>query len=55
MSDQSQSQAKTELTDRKSQKDLPKTGSESSTTGFWSGILTLVAGLAIVRKNKKSE
>ncbi|MFU2206827.1 pullulanase [Streptococcus pluranimalium] len=55
VSDQSQSQAKTELTDRKSQKDLPKTGSESSTTGFWSGILTLVAGLAIVRKNKKSE
>ncbi|MGT2832170.1 pullulanase [Streptococcus halotolerans] len=37
------------------QKDLPKTGSESSATGFWSGILSLVVGLAVIKKNKKTE
>ncbi|WP_279626012.1 LPXTG cell wall anchor domain-containing protein [Streptococcus cuniculi] len=55
MSDQSQSQDEPRAPVRKNRKGLPKTGSEFSTAGFWLGILSLAAGLAMVRKNKKSE
>lgn len=55
VSDQSQSQDEPRAPVRKNRKGLPKTGSEFSTAGFWLGILSLAAGLAMVRKNKKSE
>nr|WP_280842415.1 LPXTG cell wall anchor domain-containing protein [Streptococcus cuniculi] len=55
MSDQSQPQDEPRTPGRKNRKGLPRTGSESSTAGFWLAILSLAAGLAMVRKNKKSE